>query len=157
MKKPILTVVIAVYNQDKYIGRCLRSVLNQKFDLPYEIIAVNDGSTDKTKYALELFKEEIVIINNKKNLGLPHSLNLAIKKSKSPYIVRVDSDDYVNENYLNVLYLFLQLNKDFDAVACDYYLIDEKENILDQKNCNINPIACGIMFRYQQLLSLIHI
>ena len=54
MKKPILTVVIAVYNQDKYIGRCLRSVLNQKFDLPYEIIAVNDGSTDKTKYALEL-------------------------------------------------------------------------------------------------------
>ena len=83
MKKPILTVVIAVYNQDKYIGRCLRSVLNQKFDLPYEIIAVNDGSTDKTKYALELFKEEIVIINNKKNLGLPHSLNLAIKKSKS--------------------------------------------------------------------------
>ena len=85
---------------------------------------------------------------------MPHSLNLAIKKSKSPYIVRVDSDDYVNENYLNVLYLFLQLNKDFDAVACDYYLIDEKENILDQKNCNINPIACGIMFRYQQLIDV---
>ena len=104
MKNPVVTVVIAAYNQEKYIGRCIRSVLNQKFDLPYEIIVVNDGSIDKTKYALELFKEEIVIINKKKNLGLPHSLNLAIKKAKSAYIVRVDSDDYVNENYLNVLY-----------------------------------------------------
>ena len=86
MKNPVVTVVIAAYNQEKYIGRCIRSVLNQKFDLPYEIIVVNDGSVDKTKYALELFKEEIVIINNKINLGLPHSLNIAIKKSKSPYI-----------------------------------------------------------------------
>ena len=154
MKNPVVTVVIAAYNQEKYIGRCIRSVLNQKFDLPYEIIVVNDGSVDKTKYALELFKEEIVIINNKKNLGLPHSLNLAIKKAKSAYIVRVDSDDYVNENYLNVLYLFLQLNNDFDAVACDYYLIDEKENILEKKNCNLAPIACGIMFRYQQLIDI---
>ena len=71
-------------NQEKYIGRCLRSLMNQNTKEKYEIIVINDGSTDKTKYGLKLFQDEIVLINNKKNYGLPYSLNVGIKKSKDP-------------------------------------------------------------------------
>ena len=102
--KPLISVIVAAYNQERYIGRCLRSLLHQTLDhSKYEIIVVDDGSTDKTPYALNLFcdpKNSVVkIITNEVNLGLPASLNLAIKASKSEYLVRVDSDDFVNENF----------------------------------------------------------
>ena len=151
---PVISVIVPVYNQEKYIGRCLRSLMNQNTKEKYEIIVINDGSTDKTKYGLKLFQDEIVLINNKKNYGLPYSLNVGIKKSKAPYVVRVDSDDYVNENYLNTLFMFLEQNINIDAVACDYFLVNDKEKILERKNCEKDPIACGIMFRNTQLVEI---
>lgn len=151
---PVISVIVPVYNQERYIGRCLRSLMNQNTKEKYEIIVINDGSTDKTKYGLKLFQDEIVLINNKKNYGLPYSLNVGIKKSKAPYIVRVDSDDYVNENYLNTLFMFLEQNINIDAVACDYFLVNDKEKIIERKNCEKDPIACGIMFRNTQLVEI---
>ena len=152
--RPVISVIVPVFNQEKYIGRCLRSLMNQNLKEKYEIIVINDGSTDKTKYGLKLFEDEITLINNKKNFGLPYSLNVGIKKAKAPYIVRVDSDDYVNENYLNTLFMFLEQNLDIDAIACDYFLVDDKEKIIERKNCEIDPIACGIMFRTTQLVEI---
>ena len=102
---------------------------------------------------LKLFEDEIILINNK-NFGLPYSLNVGIKKSKAPFIVRVDSDDYVNENYLNTLLMFLEQNSEIDAIACDYFLVDNKENIIERKNCETDPIACGIMFRINHLVDI---
>ena len=100
MISKLVTVVIPVFNQQKYIARCIRSILNQTLDKShYDIIVVNDASTDKTKEILELYNDDITLINNNKNLGLPSSLNIAIKKIKTSYFVRVDSDDYVNENF----------------------------------------------------------
>ena len=150
--KPLISVIVAAYNQERYIGRCLRSLLHQTLDhSKYEIIVVDDGSTDKTPYALNLFcdpKNSVVkIITNKVNLGLPASLNLAIKASKSEYLVRVDSDDFVNENFLNLLHLYLETNPLSDAIACDYLLLDDNESVLEKVNCIDEPIACGIMFR----------
>lgn len=147
-----ITVIIPVFNREKYISRCLRSLLNQNLEKNFfEIIVINDGSTDKTKFVLDMYKEDITIINNKKNLGLPKSLNKGIKKSRSTYIVRVDSDDYVNENFLKFLYLFLEENRDIDAVSCDYLLVDDKEIVLSREDCFKKPIACGIMFRSKDL------
>jgi|694.fasta_scaffold86382_3 glycosyltransferase involved in cell wall biosynthesis len=153
-KNPHISVIVPVFNQEKFIRRCLRSILDQDFDEKFEIILVDDGSTDKTSKAVNLFRDEIKIIKNKKNIGLPASLNKAIKLAKAPYIIRVDSDDYVNSNYLRILYLFLILNNNFDAVACDYYLVDDKENIIERKDCNSDPIACGIMFRQDHLINI---
>ena len=155
LNKYSITVLVPIFNQEKYIGRCLRSLLSQNYNKNlYEIIVINDGSIDRTSYALDLFKDDIKIIKNKKNLGLPASLNLGIKKSKSEFIVRVDSDDYVNSNFLNVLKLYLEFNKSVDAVACDYLLINDKEKILSRENCLKKPIACGIMFKKKQLIKI---
>ena len=62
--KPHISIIIPVHNQEKYLGRCLRSLLEQSLRRSlYEIIVINDGSTDKTSYALEIFKDEIKILN----------------------------------------------------------------------------------------------
>jgi len=144
----LISVIIPVFNGEHFIGRCLRSLLNQTLSKDnYDIIVINDASTDKTEYALKLFKEDIKIINNKRNLGLPASLNKGINISKSKFIVRVDSDDFVSIHFLEILYQFLVQNKYMDAVACDYILIDDNERTIARKNCFKNPIGCGIMFR----------
>ena len=114
MNSPKISVIVAAYNQEQFIGRCLRSLLHQT--LPhddYEIIVVDDGSTDNTSYALELFcdpfESVVKVLTNKKNLGLPASLNRAIRKASAPFIVRVDSDDYVNSEFLKILHLLFYL------------------------------------------------
>lgn len=154
-KDPIVSVIVPAFNQEKFIGRCLRSLLAQDFKKEdFEIIVINDGSEDKTSHALSIFNNEITILNNNTNKGLPYCLNKAIKKSKSKYIIRVDADDYVNENFLKFLILYLELNNDLDAVACDYYLVDNEENVTRQKNCMKDPIACGILFRTDQIIDI---
>ena len=120
-----ISVLISAFNQEKYIARCLRSLINQTFNHEkFEIIIVNDGSSDRTLFVAELFKSPknsfIKIINNKKNLGLPSSLNKAINLSKGKYIVRIDSDDWVSNDFLKLLYTYLDNNNYMDAVACDY-------------------------------------
>ena len=150
-----ISVILPTRNGEKYIGRCLRSLLNQTIDLDkYEIILINDASTDKTKEAIKTFLGDIVYIENKKKKGLPASLNIGIKKSRGQYIVRVDSDDWVHPEYLNMLYCHLNLNNNLDAVACDYLEVDNNQKTLAQKNCEKKPIGCGIMFKIHDLIKL---
>ena len=154
-QKPQISVIIPVHNQEKYLGRCLRSLLEQSLRRSlYEIIVINDGSTDKTSYALEIFKDEIKILNNKKNMGLSFSVNKGIISAKGKFIIRVDSDDYVHREFLNFLLMYLSLNSTIDAVSCDYILVDDQEIRLARKNSTNDPIACGIMFRIKHLINL---
>ena len=154
-KEPLVSVIVAAYNQEKFIGRCLRSLLHQTLpQSSYEIIVVNDGSTDRTPYALELFHDAIHTITNDQNRGLPASINRGILAAKAQYIVRVDADDYVNANFLNFLHFFLDQNPNVDAVACDYWLFNDTEDWLERVDCSQRPIACGILFRKQQLIDI---
>ena len=130
--KPKISVIVATYNQERFIGRCLRSLLHQTIPYSeYEIIVINDGSNDNTKFALELFcdpNESIVrVLTNKSNKGLPYSLNRGIKNAMGKYIIRVDSDDFVNINFLNFLFQYLETNSNAEAVACDYLLLDDQK------------------------------
>lgn len=154
-KSPIISVLVPVYNQEKYIGRCLRSLLAQHYPREnFEIVVIDDASQDRTAYALELFQDAITLLRNESNLGLPASLNHGIRASSAPYVVRVDSDDYVNAEFLKLLHLFLESNRYMDAVACDYLLVDDHEEILMRKNCLEDPIGCGILFRIEQLIDI---
>ena len=154
-----VSVIVAVYNQQEYIGRCLRSILHQTMPYrDYEVIVVDDGSSDQTSYALQLFCDPsdspINVVTNTENIGLPASLNKALRLARGKYVVRVDSDDFVNTNFLNFLHHYLETNSAADAVACDYLLIDDEENEIGRCRSEENPIACGIMFRIQSLINI---
>ncbi len=150
-----VSVIIPVYNQELYIGRCLRSLLDQSLEREqYEIIIIDDGSNDKTSEILKTYKDEIELIKNKTNKGLPYSLNRGIKASKGRFIVRVDSDDYVNKEFLKYLQMHLLYNNEMHAICCDYYLVDDQENILKKVNSMEDPIGCAIMFRLEHLIKI---
>ena len=152
---PTVSLVVAVRNQEKYIGRCIRSILNQTYPRgDYEVIVVNDASTDQTKFALELFENEIKLINNEKQKGLPGSLNVGIRSARGRFVVRIDGDDYVHTEYVNILSMHLALNPWMDAVACDYNLVSNNDEVIERMNCDEKPIGCGIMFRIDQLVDL---
>ena len=154
-KAPTISVIIAAYNEEKFIGRTIRSLLNQNISQQsYEIIVINDNSSDKTQYALQLFEGDVRVINNTKKHGLAYSLNLGIKEARGKYVVRVDADEYVHAEYLKVLSEFLEQNKYMDAVACDYLLVDDEEKVLSRCNCISEPIGCGIMFRIENLIEI---
>lgn len=146
---------MAVHDEERFIGRAIRSVLNQSIPRhQYEVIVVNDASTDRTPFALELFSDALRIINNETQLGLPGSLNRGIRAALGKFIVRVDGDDYVSSGYLDLLRMFLEYNNYMDAVACDYLLMDDEENAIMRMNCMEEPIGCGIMFRAAHLVDI---
>ncbi len=152
---PTVSLVVAVRNQERYIGRCIRSILNQTYPREdYEVIVVDDASTDRTRYALELFDSEIRVIHNAERKGLPGSLNIGIKSARGRFVVRIDGDDYVHVEYVNVLSMHLTLNPWMDAVCCDYHLVGDNEQVLERINSAERPIGCGIMFRIDQLVEL---
>ena len=155
MKDIKISVIVPVYNREKFIGRCLRSLLSQSIGTDsFEIVLVDDGSTDSTKKIYEAFSDEIKIIKHKKNLGLPTALNTGIKNVKGRFLVRVDSDDYVNSEFLQILFLFISENPNYDAVSCDYLLVDDKEQTIKRYDCLKDPIGCGIMFKTDHLIEI---
>lgn len=150
-----VSVVVTAYNEEKHIGRCLRSLLSQTFPSDaYEIIVVDDCSEDRTAYALSQFAGAIRVITNETNLGLPASVNLGLRSAFGEYAIRVDADDFVNTNFLQFLHYYLESNNQEDAVACDYLCVNDDEDVLSRENCFDRPIACGVMFRLADMLSV---
>ena len=151
----LVSVIVAAHNEERYLGRCLRSLLAQRFERNrYDVIVIDDASTDRTSAVLATFGDSITVLRNETNLGLPASLNRAITSTHSKFIVRVDADDYVNSAFLDVMYMFLADNPQFDAAACDYLLVDDREEIISRRDATKEPIACGIMFRTEQLIDI---
>ena len=99
MSKPLVSVLIPVYNVEDYLERCLDSVLNQTLT-QIEVICVNDGSTDRSPEILKEYQENDsrIVIVNKQNGGLPSARNAGIEKARGEYVGFVDSDDYVQPN-----------------------------------------------------------
>jgi len=155
MGLPIVSIVIPALNQEKFIGRSIRSALNQQFNRDdFEVIVVDDGSTDRTTYALQVFGDSVQVIRNEENMGLPAALNRGIRAAQGRFIVRLDADDFVHEQYINILFWHLMLNQTIHAVACDYILVDEQGVYITHKSCEDEPIGCGVMFRIEHLIEL---
>ena len=103
---PKVSVILPIYNVEKYLRKCLDSVINQTLK-DIEIICVNDSSTDECEnIILEYAKKDgrIKIINNEKNCGIGFSRNIGISESSGEYISFIDSDDYIEKDYIEILY-----------------------------------------------------
>lgn len=154
MKYVDVSVIVTNFNYGKLIRRCVRSLLHQ--DMPrdhYEIIVVDDASTDDSIDALKTFVKsgEIRLIQNSENLGIGASSQVGVENSRGKYFIRVDSDDYVQPPFLYMLYNFLKFNPKYVAVSCDYYLTDNEERVLTKESFKNNGLACGLMFRTSYL------
>ena len=147
------TIIITAHNYDKYIERAIRSALNQAAK-NYEIVVVNDCSTDRTKEILANYKKEVRVYNLKTNIGLPAARNFGLKKAKGQFVVFLDADDYIHSDLLFTSSLFLTENSAIDAISVDYFVVDERGNHLEMVNSETSPIACGITFRKDQLFEI---
>lgn len=152
----LISVIIPAFESNKYIERCLDSILNQSISIDlFEIIVIDDGSSEPLKNFLkEKYLKKISLLHHKKNLGLPSALNTGIKNSNGRLIVRVDSDDYVHEKFLEILFLKHQLSPKLSAVSCDYFIVDKKEDHVVEVSSLNEPIGCGIMFKKQALIEI---
>lgn len=112
-----VTLIIPVYNSEKYIGRCLDSILNQTYN-DYEIMIINDGSTDNSQEVINKYKQKWpnkFIIIEQENKGVAITRNEAIKRANSEYIMFIDNDDYIDKDYIEVYMKYIK-NGDYDAV-----------------------------------------
>lgn len=149
-----ISVIVVNYNYAKLIRRCIRSLLNQDLGLShYEIIVVDDCSADDSIEALDTFIKagEIRVIRNEENMGIGASAQIGVANSRGKYIVRVDSDDYVQPPFLYMLYNFLKFNPKYVGVSCDYFITDNEERIISVESFKEKGIACGLMFRTSYL------
>jgi glycosyltransferase involved in cell wall biosynthesis len=132
-KTPLVTVYITNHNYGKYIKQAIDSVLSQKFR-HFEIIIIDDGSTDDSKNTIETYRNDPkVTIVYQENKGLNVTCNIALKLSRGKYIMRLDADDCLDENALLVMTDMLEREEELEMVFPDYYLVDEKGDIISQQ------------------------
>lgn len=116
-----VSVIVPVYNVEKYLSRCLDSLLSQDYD-NYEIICVNDCSQDNSLDILKKYKnksDKIKVISNEINMGLGMTRENGMKMATGNYIMFVDSDDYVKTNYISTYAREININ-DYDVVVAGY-------------------------------------
>lgn len=118
---PKVSIVIPIYNVEKYLGECLDSVVNQKLR-DIEIICVDDGSTDGSLEIVNEYasKDDRIVVISKENRGYGHTMNMGFAAAKGEYIGIVESDDYADSRMFRDLYRFAKRH-DCDVVKSNYY------------------------------------
>lgn len=151
-----ISVVVTNHNYGHLLGRCIRSLLNQSLDRQaFEIIIVDDASTDDSLNIITLFKDQLKVVSLEKNMGLAYASNAGISQCIGRYIVRVDADDYVHPKFLETLLLGFELmGGNVEAISCDYSKVDMAGNHMSYESQVDAPIGCAIAFKMETLEAL---
>ncbi len=129
-----ISVLIVVYNEERYIEKSIDSILNQIYS-NIEIVIVNDSSTDRTQKIITSFLDQrIKLINNKENIGLTRSLNIGLKACRGEFIARLDGSDLMIENRLEKQIEFLKNNPKIAVVGSFFKCINETGKELNELN-----------------------
>lgn len=149
----LVSVVLPVYNVEKYLPKCLDTVINQSYK-NLEILLVDDGATDSSGNICEQYakKDNRIKVLHKKNGGLSDARNYALDYIHGEYIAFIDSDDYVNERYIEVL-LRNAINYDADISICDYKTV--KEEVTKPLNC-IEENKTSVYTQEEAMLQILH-
>ena len=179
----MISVIVPVYNVEKYIEDCLESILNQTYT-NFELILVNDGSKDKSGQICDDYsqKHDSVIVIHKENGGQNSAIKTGLKKAKGEYIAFVDSDDWLEPNALELLYNSIK-SSNADLVVSNAYRNSEKEedfllhycdegeydkqqieqkifpNLIvrmTQENVTVAPSRCGKLFKKDLIMQVLH-
>lgn len=156
----LITVVLPVYNGEKYLKKSIDSILRQTYK-NFELIVVNDCSTDSTLEILHryaLMDERVKIVNNKENLKLPRSLNVGFKEANGEYLTWTSDDNMYKVNAFEVLANALMEHPEIDLVYSDYTLIDINDSIIGVEITSepeniITGNVCGASFMYTKRIA----
>tara|TARA_Y100000780_G_scaffold179369_1_gene164811 strand:- start:119238 stop:124442 length:5205 start_codon:yes stop_codon:yes gene_type:complete len=166
LSKKLVSIILLCYNHWNYTKRCIDSILKNTTKITYELIIVNNNSTDETKSELEKLSNDIRIVNNNKNLNFSGGMNSGVKIAKGEYIVLLNNDTYCFDNWLSPLIELLEKNKELGIVTpitnrsgnesrvyikhnnlMDYY--SKVKNIRfvlkDYESCDRAGLFCGAM------------
>lgn len=136
----LISVIMPVFNVEKYIEKCIESVLNQTYT-NFELIIINDGSTDKSVQVIQKFSDARIILIDKINTGVSDSRNRGIDVAKGNLVCFVDSDDFIDKNYFeNIIF---NSQNDIDLLVYNYYIdtLDNQEVFLSQKQVELIDYA----------------
>lgn len=132
MKTPKISIVMPVYNAEKYVSVAIKSILDQSF-IDFEFIIVDDGSTDSTSKILSDFNDtRINVFTHKKNIGIVASLNEGIKQARGEYIARMDADDISISDRLEKQYAYMKNNPNVVICAGNIQSINHHGNIISK-------------------------
>lgn len=145
--KPLISIVIPVYNVENYLARCLDSILAQKYP-NIEILCINDGATDSSAEILKAYARKyapVLRVISQNNQGLSGARNRGIKEAKGEWLLFVDSDDYIASETLSVV--CGHISEDIDLLCWGAKAVAEKEeNIpwIDIQNSHLRLRFCGV-------------
>lgn len=121
---PLISVIVPIYNVEKYLNRCIDSILNQTYK-NLEVILVDDGSTDNSINIIKSYNDDRIKIYSKKNGGLSDARNYGLDKANGNYVSFIDSDDFIELDMFEKMVQHL-IDRDVDIVVCDMkYLYDD--------------------------------
>jgi glycosyltransferase involved in cell wall biosynthesis len=129
MNIPLFSIIIPVYNADKYLSKCIDSIISQTFT-DFELVLINDGSSDNSGMICEEYakKDSRIHTFHKENGGVSSARNLGLDKANGEWITFVDADDWLADNFLErMLNIALELN--VEAVFCDCFYVFENESV----------------------------
>ena len=140
-----ISIIVPIYNEEKYVKQCLESLINQDFD-EYEIICIDDHSTDNSNQIVREFQKisnRIKLILHSSNQGLSSARNTGLKAAHGEYVLFVDSDDMLLDNALKIIYKNMQENE-LDILSFDYKQIVEKNVYAPHyKKCAVLGEVCS--------------
>lgn len=147
-----ISIIVPVYNTEKYLKKCIDSLVNQTKE-NIEIILINDGSTDESEKIIKSYKDKRIKYFKNQNSGIGKTRNFGIEKSSGKYLMFIDSDDYISNNCCEKLYEKIEREK-ADIVVTDYYkdingkieyfkLEDFKSSSIEENTCLLYLINTG--------------
>lgn len=136
--KDLISIIIPVYNCEKYIEKCINSVINQTYN-NIEIIIIDDGSIDKSPSICDELsvKNNNIKVYHKNNEGVSKARNYGIEKANGKYILFIDGDDYIDKKMISNLYNNL-INNEADISMCNVIRVNEDGGYVDKFNNNID-------------------
>lgn len=129
-----ISIIVPIYNDEKFLNKCIKSILKQTFE-NFELILVNDGSTDKSLEICDRYvkNDKRIKVINKKNEGSVLSRKRGIKEAKGDYVIFVDADDWISVNALEVINEEINKNN-ADVIVFNYYKVLKKLSFIKRKN-----------------------
>lgn len=148
MDKPLVSIIMGVYNEEKTLDRCIKSIFDQTYN-NWEFIICDDCSTDGTVDILEKYQKKdsrIKVLKNEKNMRLAKTLNRCLEESKGKYVARMDADDESNPDRIEKQVEYLENHEDIDCVGCNMMIFDESGDIGVRTSIE-NPVKDDMLYK----------